>query len=891
MENYIGKKRKKNKKAVFFSTDALIALIIIFLSILVIFPAVMYSKHESDVSSDVIKVLSSLKIGELNNSYIEQLKNEGKIQDLDKSVLEQIGEFYVTNITIARVLANSVLSTIDERENIGLWYGSTPLASRNSTSIENAKDINVERQIISGVRDPSVAGESVTGFSARAYLTSALQKKYFYFGGYVGDGNISISINYTGDLKSVEIELASYRDFKIYINDILSGQYQNASTPFIPTSYSLSSYAGNFHNGSNIMKFVGVGGNLYITGGFIKITYEDSAQYEQATKYYFPGIEGLINIYDGFYSPGQINDMEISLHYDSNYTMFLNIGNISVFNESHNGETTEILDNTYLDSKLDYSSLNQKTIPLRLGLQEFQAIKAGNADVVLITDLSGSMDFRLDSDVNGITRSCNDPNLYNSTTKRLSLAKCLDKMVVDIILNASGNRLSLSAFYGDLEPPYKGRVYEEGLTNNSVYLKSRIDVYNPQSGTCICCSINDAYKILNEQSNSNRQKFVIVMSDGIPTHTCQAASGCEGTRTGLPSDEGLWLGWGAGCYGGLDDCDVNDCQCASQNANWSSCRLHNNLNATVYSIGFGALSTCTMANNTLTNIAKCGGGKYYVSDNATLLKEFYSSISKEILELSYVEQTIEVTGNISTILYPDSYIKFNYVKEGFPYGLITTSEKQFDNSYTGSFSIPVSSKILETKVVSYSGPRWTNEVKINSNSVYKLSNYGSDYIKLGDPYAINIPNSLVLGGGSINIINLTTGVSPTNISAGSNYNKIIYTLVKNISSYSPIVAFAQGCTWHIQFEDIPAIIIEIPSGYSGSNCHYIPGQHQHLEDSVENTEDAIQIAVYELLKLLDDDNNGKIDVNFVQQDLQIDFTEITGIPYAWSTEVQVRKWS
>ena len=36
--------------------------------------------------------------------------------------------------------------------------------------------------------------------------------------------------------------------------------------------------------------------------------------------------------------------------------------------------------------------------------------------------------------------------------------------------------------------------------------------------------------------------------------------------------------------------------------------------------------------------------------------------------------------------------------------------------------------------------------------------------------------------------------------------------------------------------------------------------------------------------------NGKIDVPFNEQDLQISLTEITGIPFTWSTEVQVRIW-
>ena len=872
------------KRGFFFSTDALIALVVIILVLLVAFPFLKTTTKESVLQEDTIKVFSSLKVGDIDNSYVQRLIAEKKIREPGRTILEQIGEFYVTNKTIARDLTVEMFEYLNTSENIGIWYNNELLTSKNTSSYEEAKNIETARQVISGISATTVNG-SVTGYSARAWLSSILSEKYFYFGGYVGDGNISIMINYSGKIEDIELEIVSNRDFKIYINGKFSGQYENSTSVFSPARYLLGAYNSSF-NGSreNIIRLEGVGGNLYVAGGFVKIVYESYEPYQLAKRYSFPGIEGLINIYDGFYVPGQLNALNILLHLNSSSAVFLTIGNKTVFNDSTSGEEIKSIDNSYLSSVLDYSQLSQETIPFRLGLEELQRTLVGaNADVVLITDLSGSMDFRLDSDNNGMARACNDINLYNSSTKRISLAKCLDKMVVDIILNASGNRLALSAFYGDDSEPYKGRVYEESLTYNASYLKSKIEVYTPQGGTCICCSINDAYKILNEQSNSSRQKFVIVMSDGIPTHTCQAASGCAGTRTGLPSNEGLWLGWGAGCYGGLDDCEVNDCQCASQNANWSSCRLNNNLNTTVYSIGFGSLSTCTMANNTLNNIASCGKGKYYVSDNATLLKEFYEEIAEEILELSYTEQTIEVSGNISTKLYPDSYIEFNYASDGIPYGLITSVEKQFQNSYFGNFSVPPSLEILETKAVSYSGPRWTVGVEINNKSIYNLGEYGEDYTKLGDPYSINIPNSFVE---EENVVKLTTGISPINSSPGSQSNKIVYTTKQNSTSFSEIVAFAEGCNWELEFEDGSMINISVPEGYVGSqHCYY-----KSSGQEISNSYDATQIAAKNLLQLLDFDDNGRLDVLFTEQNLKISSSEITDIPYLVSTEVQVRRW-
>ena len=91
-------KKFKNKKAIFFSLDALIALIVILLSITVIYPIVKYSEKASPVPEDILKSLSVLKIGELgeNNAYVQGLIVSEEITDKNKSVLEQIGAFYVS---------------------------------------------------------------------------------------------------------------------------------------------------------------------------------------------------------------------------------------------------------------------------------------------------------------------------------------------------------------------------------------------------------------------------------------------------------------------------------------------------------------------------------------------------------------------------------------------------------------------------------------------------------------------------------------------------------------------------------------------------------------------------------------------------------------------------
>jgi len=133
---------------------------------------------------------------------------------------------------------------------------------------------------------------------------------------------------------------------------------------------------------------------------------------------------------------------------------------------------------------------------------------------------------------------------------------------------------------------------------------------------------------------------------------------------------------------------------------------------------------------------------------------------------------------------------------------------------------------------------------------------------------------------------VTTGVSWDNSSEGSPSNKIIYTIRQNASSYSEIVAVASGCNWEIEFESGPDVNIAVPANYSGADyCYY-----RAAGQNVSNNEDALQLATFSLLQLLDSDNDGKIDVKFTEQNLEISASEITGVPYIISTDVQIRRW-
>ncbi len=870
-------------KGAFFSIDALMAVIILFVFILIAYPLAPGRELKTETHRDLLATLAALKVGEINNSYVQALIADGTITDYNKSVLEQIGELYITDRQKSKDLAAAVLANTATAENIGIWYENTLIYAKNTTPYESARTVVTARQIITGIQE----GSNTTGFTARAALSTSLRQKYAYFGGYVGDGNLTLAVPYEGNITNATLELATNTNFTLLINNNLSGTYASSEDEFTPRSHTLPT--GAFRSGNNTLELrSSTPALLHVTGGFVKITYESGVEYAPVRRQYLPGVEGLINVYDGLSIPGTLNELSLSLHYNASQTAFLTIGNTTVWNGSSTNGTTVTLSNAELQSRLNYSALSNATTPIRIALQEVLA-GGGNADVVLITDLSASMNYRLDTDgVAGIGRNCTDPDLYNGSTKRISLAQCLDALFVDIVLNTTGNRIALVGFYGDLGSPNKGKANRtDYLTANESDLLHRIGTYNrttPQGLTCICCSINSAYKILNEHSESGRQRFIVAMSDGVPTHGCGSANDYQGLRTGFPSnDEALPIS--SQCsQEGTEQCTTNNCLGGLRNANFSSCRARADLGATVYSIGFGPVKECQVGNDTLSAIARCGGGAYYASTNASDLESIYRLIAESIKRVTFSEQTANASG-ISTRLYSDSYIDMKYTSLPAPYGLLITAEKQFSDASSGTLALPANASIVDASVLSYSGARWTALVTVNNQAHYNLSSTGASFIQQGDPFVVQIPPARI-NTAAANTIVVQTGTSPQNLTVGSESNKIVYTIVKNISSYAPLAAVALGCHWTLTFEDATNTTLALPRSYNGTDqCTFSP---QSLAYTLN---DAFQAAVFYLLEKLDFDGNQKIDVKFTEQELDVQVNHVTGIPYTWSTEVQARIWS
>ena len=114
------------KKGIFFSLDALIALILV-LTIIVVVPSFYVEKsrieQEIHASSDLSNILSTIKVGEINDPELLARLSLEKETNYNISVLEQIGRFYVTEkYELAENLSKTFLENyIPGYYGFGMW--------------------------------------------------------------------------------------------------------------------------------------------------------------------------------------------------------------------------------------------------------------------------------------------------------------------------------------------------------------------------------------------------------------------------------------------------------------------------------------------------------------------------------------------------------------------------------------------------------------------------------------------------------------------------------------------------------------------------------------------------------------------------------------------------
>lgn len=901
----------KNRKAFYFLLDAIFASMMLIGGLLIISEVVHKESYTSDIdyiSKDILKALTVLTINDLNstgNQFISEEILNGNITEFNYSVLEQVGEYWARNETgKASALLASVLSDTELSSNVEIAALNTYrteydlLYSSNHSSA--TKDLVASRRMISGIEK----GLPISGSTSAAYLRKIVGKRtnsYAYFGGFLGQGNVSVALSLPRDFNSsrmieTTIKVETPGDFMIYINN------QQCGTTFygradIVSVWDLSACNGLFSAGNNniSIKFVTSLNESYFSGGFIKLSYTTDTLTDILSsgykRYHFSGVEGFINLFDSFAVQGIIRNLTINITFDSIYNVFLSIGNDTIF--TVNGQNTTR--NVYL--KINDLDIPFRTVPLRLSVTNLSNItivgEGQPSDSFIVTDVSGSMDdcsaqyinqtmcryqykqyswawwwstvTCMYNNVSCNSNECGISPLYSTRNYQvinqsvcrtlLDLAKDADMLFVEVMLNSSTqHRIGLV--------DYSTNALYENLTNIISVLKSRISGYTANGGTCICCGMNYARNLIN---SSTKKRFIILLSDGEPNYYCSNYYDYTGNSDSSPGDY-LSSGWA-----------INASRLACQN------------NITVYSIGFGT-SMSSEGHDILRQIA-CNESLYFNVTDVAKLSEIYRNLSQDILiSANFTSQTVNVVGGFSqTKLYPESYIDIYYddvsnISSQNKISLVMESA-QF-NGCSASILIPADILITDAYVTSYSGNHWTESLTINHNMVFNLSEYGLSYSLLGDPFIIQVPSLLIVPG-AYNNITLRVADTPNNSTNCSANNTLIYTaLVNSAISRSPVLRQSVGCIWDINFEDGQNSTSSIPMSYLGTERCYYTGALISYKDY-----DAYDVSVYNILQSLDFDDDGLVDINLNTADLEVIVTTVEAVPYLWGPSIiEARVW-
>ncbi len=157
------------KKGFFFTIDSIIGAGIITLGILLLYTFYIVEPSYSSLdytSHDLINSLSTLRVGEVNNTYVDELISSGEITNTGNTILEQIGEFWALDkIDKAGNLTKEFTNDfVDTNLCFGFYIEGEKIYSRNNS--QNGISMT-SKKMISGIQ----RNRTREGFSARAVAT------------------------------------------------------------------------------------------------------------------------------------------------------------------------------------------------------------------------------------------------------------------------------------------------------------------------------------------------------------------------------------------------------------------------------------------------------------------------------------------------------------------------------------------------------------------------------------------------------------------------------------------------------------------------------------------------------------------------------------------------
>lgn len=837
-------------------------------------------------TEDITNILSEMRVSELNDTQQAEIRDVTNMSN-DTSIIRGLTELWALNEsdTASDIFESLVKDQVPDEIETRLSIEDEEIYATTSNV---SSDVYTRSRMISGVE----YDKPTEGASASAYLKQLRDKvdsEFTYFGGFVGQGNISHRIRLPSDYNSSryiesELKVETPGRFDLYVNGQLCLNDQQGQEGVV-SDWDLSPCQTAFTSGENTVRFAfdDALNQSYIAGGYLRVDYTTDellqADNSNVKRYHFPNVEGFVNIFDSLSAQGSIKNLEININVNSDYDMFLNVGNETIL-QIPGLNTTQ---NIQVDEAV---KLPPTQTPLRFGLSnvsEVDEIQQGQpADTALLTDTSGSMNqcvvyteeehcsyeyqwwfwwYETDCPYEGSCQA-DECNTGSSNTRnhevinksvceetQLDIAQESAKSFSGNILNSSlSHKIGLSDFESDANSYLN-------LTNIESELRDEIDTYTAGGNTCTCCALNRGRKLIE---NSDNERFMVVLGDGEPNYYC----GDLNETTGQGYDETQAI---------QDTYDSSDYAC--------------NNNISVYTVGFG--ETMSDDGQDIMENTACEPDMYYDASNVSDLESIYDNITQQILlEANYTGQTVEVTGDINNTVINNSYIDMEYdpFESQDLQNKISVAFEESNFTHTGceaNVNIPQGVDVMDAKVASFSSNNWTKSLKITNSErtdfvVYNLTQYGNEYRELGDPFQIQVPSEAIESG-ETNTLELDVGSTPMNSTTCSEENTFIYTaLINSTTPRTEVKEYSEGCTWEVEFEDGSTHFIDVPQGYNGSDtCEY-------TSDGVAyDVNDTLDVAMYDLLQQLDFRNNQKVFVNIQDFDLEVVTTVVENIPYLW----------
>ncbi|ODS42862.1 MAG: hypothetical protein MSIBF_06235 [Candidatus Altiarchaeales archaeon IMC4] len=397
------------KKGYVMTWDAILALVFVFVLLYGFSNLQQNLTYETGfkklhfVSEDALEVLNKKGVlDRIGEDWAAAANNESSPK---WGAAENLTRQYLDSIVPANMGYNL---TID---GVGIYSSEDDPASRRPIKAD-ATEITHSTRLLTGFSPD----EPTMGTVARAYIAEQMGNvsSFVYFGGFVGQGNITTMVTLPDaldEILSVYIELDAGDNFTLFVNDINCRSFNGLASSSMSANVAQDitiDCGGNFTRGENTIRIAFAGSEIsrqYIGGGYIKVVYNATKGSELPpvdTDYRFPAIDGIINLYDSFYIPtNALTNVSAYLHYFvneslSNVTIFFRVGNATVYESNATGDITVDLDDNNFTDVISHSAMSGKTVPLRLGMRfgNATAVAAGNAsDVVLVTDLSGGMEW------------------------------------------------------------------------------------------------------------------------------------------------------------------------------------------------------------------------------------------------------------------------------------------------------------------------------------------------------------------------------------------------------------------------------------------------------------------------------------------------------------------